>query len=106
MDVYEAKSGLMKYVKSRWSVANDDCLKQHIQSIPSGITLQVCAMTTDSIGNNCPAGFIAEKVDADHWTVREHWFHADGATIPDSAIAHDLTWLLRCRQVKINCSQK
>lgn len=105
MNAYEAEGGLREYLKSKWAVADDDRLKQHIHSIPSGISFAVLAITKDTCGNDCPAGYTAEKVDEGHWKVQGHWMHEDGAVVPDSAIAHDLTWLLRCRQVKLSCIQ-
>lgn len=106
MDISDAKAGFIAYCRSKWSVADDDRLKQHIQSIPSGISFVVSAITTDSCGGNKLTGYRAEKVDEGHWKVQGHWFHEDGTVVPDSAISHDLTWLLRCRRVELKCEKE
>lgn len=102
MDTSIAENGLWQYCKSRFSAADDDRLGQHVRDIPSGITLNVSALTKDSIGDDCLAGFIAEKFDLNRWIIQEHWCFNPGVIVPDSYITHGLLWLLRCRNVKIN----
>ena len=98
----QVKSGINQYRRSRFSVADDDRLRQHVKDIPSNIILSVSATDHDCIGNPCDVYMRVEKIAESSWKVKEHWGFEAGVLVSDSMVAHSLIYLLRCRGVQIN----
>lgn len=94
MNIPEFIQSLKAYRESKHTAANDDRLLDAIKSAPQNINLKVTA--SDHHGSYSSE---YEKTDS-NWIVKEHWFYQTGMAIPDKMVAHDLTWLLRIRNVK------
>lgn len=100
----DVKQGINEYIHSRFSVADDDRLREFVTTIPVGTVLNIAAVDTDSIGNPCVVHMHVKKVDVNLWEITTHWCFESGCKIWDSTVAHSLVYILRCRKLTVNCS--
>lgn len=94
MSITEFNQNLKTYRESKHTAANEDRLLDAIKLAPHGINLKITA--SDHHGAYSSE---YEKTD-NNWIVKDHWFYQTDTVIPDKMVAHDLTWLLRIRNVQ------
>lgn len=96
--MHTLKTNLEQYKDSRWSVADDDRLKNNLALAPDDIHLSVHAHDMD--------GAYALKVQrkSPNWQIADHWFYEKNTKITDKMLAHDLTWLLRIPNARVEVS--
>ena len=100
----QVKSGINQYRRSKFSVADDDRLRQHVKDIPSNIILSVSVDDYDFIGNPCYLYMCVEKIAENSWKVKEqeHWAFEAGVLVSDSIVARSLLYLFRFREIVVN----
>lgn len=96
--MHALKTNLEQYKNSRWSVADDDKLKNNLALAPDNTHLSIHARDMDGT-----YALVVQR-KSPNWQIVDHWFYEKNAKVTDKMLAHDLTWLLRIANARVEVS--